>query len=149
MNKLTKPKNMKIQIIKRLVRKAFVVIFILFSFIIIFVGKPDSMIISKTSGVVMNLVAPVIGAISYPIRKIGAFVADAQHFGEVDAINKKLEREISELREQIAALKSDRAEAVKIKETCNFSSNEAVRFVLGTRVVGASGGGFSRSFILD
>ena len=39
----------------------------MFSFILIFIGKPDNFILSKTSGVVADVMSPFIKIISYPI----------------------------------------------------------------------------------
>ncbi|MDR0367369.1 MAG: rod shape-determining protein MreC [Rickettsiales bacterium] len=149
MSKLTKPKNMKLQIARRIVRKAFIVLFILFSFIVIFIAKPDSAIIAKTSGAVLNIAAPAIAFVSWPIRKIGALAADAQHFFSVDKRNTALEIEIAELKQQLARARAREREGEKLREACNFASNAEAWWLLTTRVIGASGGGFSHSYILD
>ena len=105
LNKLSTSKNMKIQIIKRLIRKIFIILFIVFSFILVFIGKPDNFIINKTSGVVADVMSPFVKIISYPIYIVGTFIEDVKNFRSVNAQNIELKQEVSKLKEQLNYLK--------------------------------------------
>lgn len=148
MNKLSTSQNMKMQMIKRLVRKIFIILFILFSFVLIFIGKPDNIIISKTSGVVVDVMSPFVKVISYPIYMVGTFIKDVKNFRQVDAQNKELRDEVSKLKEQLNYLKQMEVENNSLKKLVNYTSN-GVNYLLSTKVVGASGSGFTHSFIID
>lgn len=148
MNKLSTSQNMKMQMIKRLVRKVFIILFILFSFVLIFIGKPDNIIISKTSGVVVDIMSPFVKVISYPIYMVGTFIKDVKNFRQVDAQNKELRDEVSKLKEQLNYLKQMEVENNSLKKLVNYTSN-GVNYLLSTKVVGASGSGFTHSFIID
>ena len=148
MNKLSTSQNMKMQMIKRLVRKVFIILFILFSFVLIFIGKPDNIIISKTSGVVVDVMSPFVKVISYPIYMVGTFIKDVKNFRQVDAQNKELRDEVSKLKEQLNYLKQMEVENNSLKKLVNYTSN-GVNYLLSTKVVGASGSGFTHSFIID
>lgn len=148
MTKLNKPKNMKIQLIKRLVHKVFLIAFIVFSFVLIFVGKPDSKIIAATSGFVMDMITPVISVVAYPIYKAGGFVESVREFRRVDRKNAELRNEVSRLAEELEYYKSREAEYGQLAKICNFSSG-GTNYILVTRVLGASGAGLAHSFILD
>ncbi len=148
MNKLSTSQNMKMQMIKRLVRKVFIILFILFSFVLIFIGKPDNIIISKTSGVVVDVMSPFVKVISYPIYMVGTFIKDVKNFRQVDAQNKELRDEVSKLKEQLNYLKQMEVENNSLKKLVNYTSN-GINYLLSTKVVGASGSGFTHSFIID
>lgn len=148
MNKLTQSKNVKMQVIKQMVRKFFLIAFILFSFVLIFVGKPDSFIINKTSGIVVQVMSPIISIISYPIYKVGTFFTDAKDFFTIREKNTELRRELSKLTEEINYYKQVDAENVRLRHLTNFISG-GQNYVLSTKVIGSTGGGFSHSFILD
>ena len=139
---------MKMQMIKRLVRKVFIILFILFSFVLIFIGKPDNIIISKTSGVVVDVMSPFVKVISYPIYMVGTFIKDVKNFRQVDAQNKELRDEVSKLKEQLNYLKQMEVENNSLKKLVNYTSN-GINYLLSTKVVGASGSGFTHSFIID
>lgn len=148
LNKLNQSKNVKIQIIKQMVRKSFLIIFILFSFILIFVGKPDSFIINKTSGIVVQVMSPIISLISYPIYAVGSFANDISNFRKVNKQNLELKREISNLNEEINYYKKIEAENIQLRRITNFVSG-GTNYMLSTKVLGSSGGAFAHSFILD
>ncbi|MCR5506651.1 MAG: rod shape-determining protein MreC [bacterium] len=148
MNKLSTSKVQKIQIIKKLIRKVFVVLFIIFSFILIFIGKPDNVILSRTSGLVADVMSPFVTAISYPIYLVGTFVNDVKNFRSIDSQNTELKKEISKLKEQLNYFKQIEIENQQLRKINNFTTN-GVNYLLSTRVLGATGSGFTNSFIVD
>ena len=148
LNKLSTSKAVKIQMIKRLVRKIFVVLFIVFSFILIFVGKPDNVVINRTSGLVADFMSPFIKVISYPIYVVGTFICDVRNFREVNAKNQELRAEVSKLKEQLNYFKQIEVENQQLKRMNNFTTN-GVNFLLSTRVLGSTGSGFTHSFLVD
>lgn len=148
LNKLSTSKAVKIQMIKKLIRKIFVVLFIVFSFILIFVGKPDNVILSRTSGIVADFMSPFIKIISYPIYIVGTFINDVKNFRYVDERNKELKTEVSKLKEQLNYFKQIEVENQQLRKLNNFTTN-GVNFLLSTRVLGASGSGFTHSFLVD
>jgi rod shape-determining protein MreC len=139
---------MKLQIVKRLVRKVFLIAFILFSFVLIFIGKPDNPILSRTSGLVVALASPVVSLISWPIYKAAGFVEDVKAFRRADETNRQLKAELSKLSEELSFYKSQEAETKKLREICNFS-DPGTNYFLIARVLGTAGAGFSHTFILD
>lgn len=148
MNKLTQSKNVKMQMLKQMVRKFFLIAFILFSFVLIFIGKPDSFIINKTSGIVVQVMSPIISVISYPIYKVGKFFSDVKDFFVINEKNAELRQEISRLTEEINYYKQVDAENVHLRRLANFTSG-GTNYILSTKVIGSTGSGFSHSFILD
>ncbi len=148
MNKLSTSKALKIQKIKNLIRKIFVILFIMFSFILIFIGKPDNFILSKTSGVVADVMSPFIKIISYPIYIVGSFVEDIKNFSSVDAKNSELRNEISKLKEQLNYFKQIEVENQQLRKMTNFKTN-GVNYLLSSRVLGSTGSGFTHSFLVD
>ena len=148
MNKLSQSKNVKIQILKQMVRKGFLIVFIIFSFILIFIGKPDNAIINKTSGMVIQFMSPIISIISYPIYKVGTFIEDVKKFNKVDKENTKLKEEISKLTEEINYYKQLDSENIELRKLTNFVGDNSI-YALSTKVIGTSGSGLSHSFILD
>ncbi|MBP3615368.1 MAG: rod shape-determining protein MreC [Alphaproteobacteria bacterium] len=148
MNKLSTSKAVKIQMIKKLVRKIFVIMFIVFSFILIFIGKPDNVILNRTSGVVADVMSPFVKVISYPIYLVGSFIVDVKNFRDVDARNHELRTEISKLKEQLNYFKQIEVENQELRKLNNFKTN-AVNYLLSTRVLGSSGSGFTHSFLVD
>lgn len=148
LNKLSTSKTMKIQMIKRLVRKVFVILFIVFSFILIFVGKPDNVIITKTSGVVVEVMSPFVKIISYPIYIVGSFIEDVKNFRYVDSQNQELKQEISKLKEQLNYFKQIEVENQELRKLTNYKTN-AVNYLLSTRILGSSGSGFTHSYLID
>ncbi len=148
MNKLSTSKNMKIQMVKKLVRKIFIIIFIVFSFILIFIGKPDNVIINKTNGIVVEVISPFVKIISYPIYIVGSFIEDVKNFRYVDSKNQELKKEISKLKEQLNYLKQIEVENQQLRKIVNYKTNE-VNYLLSTRILGYSGSGFTHSFLVD
>ena len=148
LNKLSTSKNMKIQIIKRLIRKIFIILFIVFSFILVFIGKPDNFIINKTSGVVADVMSPFVKIISYPIYIVGTFIEDVKNFRSVNAQNIELKQEVSKLKEQLNYLKQMEVENNELRKLTNYTTN-GVNYILSTRIIGSTGSGFTHSFILD
>ncbi len=148
MNKLSTSKALKIQMIKKLVRKIFVIMFIIFSFILIFIGKPDNIIISKTSGVVSDVISPFVKVISYPIYVVGTFISDVKNFRSVDAQNQELKKEVSRLKEQLNYFKQVEVENQQLRKMNNYTTN-GVNYLLSSRVLGSSGSGFTRTFFVD
>ncbi len=148
MNKLSTSKALKIQKIKNLIRKVFVILFIMFSFILIFIGKPDNFILSKTSGVVADIMSPFIKIISYPIYVVGSFIEDVKNFSSVNAQNSELRSEISKLKEQLNYFKQVEVENQQLRKISNFKTN-GVNYLLSSRVLGSSGSGFTHSFLID
>ena len=148
MNKLSTSKALKIQMIKKLIRKVFVILFIVFSFILIFIGKPDNIIISKTSGVVSDVISPFVKVISYPIYIVGTFVNDIKNFRSVDAQNQELRKEVSKLKEQLNYFKQIEVENQQLRKMNNFTTN-GVNYLLASRVLGSSGSGFTHSLFVD
>ena len=148
MNKLSTSKTMKIQMIKQLVRKIFVILFIVFSFILIFVGKPDNVIITKTSGIVVEVMSPFVKIISYPIYVVGSFIEDIKNFRYTDSQNQELKREIAKLKEQLNSLKQIEVENQELRKLTNYTTN-SVNYLLSTRILGSSGSGFTHSYIID
>ena len=148
MNKLSTSKNMKMQLLKQLVRKIFIIIFIIFSFILIFVGKPDNVIISKTGGIVVDIMSPFVTVISYPIYWVGSFIDDVKNFRHVNAQNIELHTEISKLKEQLNYFKQVEVENVELRRLASYKTNN-INYILSTRILGASGSGFTHTYILD
>ena len=148
MNKLSTSKNMKIQLVKKFVRKVFIVIFIFFSFLLIFVGKPDNVIISKTGGVVVDIMSPFVNAISYPIYWVGSFIEDIGNFRRVNAQNTELKAEISKLKEQLNYFKQVEVENAELRRLAAYKTN-SINYILSTKVLGTAGSGFTHTYILD
>lgn len=148
MNKLSTSKNIKIQLLKQFVRKIFIVIFIIFSFLLIFVGKPDNVIISKTSGLIVDIMSPFVTAISYPIYWVGSFIDDVGNFRRVNSQNMELRSEISKLKEQLNYFKQVEVENVELRRLASYKTN-GINYILSTRVLGSTGSGFTHSYILD
>ncbi|MCL2439987.1 MAG: rod shape-determining protein MreC [Alphaproteobacteria bacterium] len=149
MDKLSKSKSMKMQAVKRTLRKFFLGAFIIFSFMLIFIGNPDSATMQKTQGVVLNAVAPVADAMGYPFRKLAEFVEYTKHFMRIDEENRRLLLRIEEMNEQIAILNAENAELEKVRLAANYVSDVPASVVAIAKVVGRSGGGFSHSYILN
>ena len=148
LNKLSTSKAVKIQMIKKLIRKIFVILFIIFSFILVFIGKPDNFIISKTSGIVADAVSPFVKIISYPIYWVESFIEDAKNFRLVNTQNKELRAEISKLKEQLNYFKQIEVENQQLRKLTNFTTN-GINYLLSTRILGSTGSGFTHSFLLD
>ncbi len=134
--------------IKGLIRKIFVILFIIFSFVLIFIGKPDNFIISKTSSVVTQVMSPFIKIVSYPIYWVGSFIEDVKNFSSVDEQNRNLRLEVVKLKEQLNYLKQVEVENTELRKLTNYTTN-GVNYLLSTRILGSTGAGFSRSFIID
>ena len=148
LNKLSVSKNMKIQLLKQFVRKIFIIIFIIFSFLLIFVGKPDDIIIQKTSGIVADIMTPFVNIVSYPIYWVGSFIDDVKNFRSVNAQNTELKSEISKLKEQLNYFKQVEVENAELRRIASYKTN-AVNYLLSTRVLGSAGSGFTHTYILD
>ena len=148
LNKLSVSKNMKIQLLKQFVRKIFIVIFIIFSFLLIFVGKPDDIIIQKTGGIVSDIMSPFVNIVSYPVYWVGSFIDSVKNFRSVNAQNTELKSEISKLKEQLNYFKQVEVENGELRRLASYKSN-AVNYILSTRVLGSAGSGFTHTYILD
>ena len=148
LNKLSTSKAVKIQMIKKLIRKSFVILFIIFSFILIFIGKPDNFILNKTSGLVADIMSPFVKVISYPIYWVGSFIEDIKNFRDVNSKNMELKAEVSKLKEQLNYFKQIEVENQQLRKITNFTTN-GVNYLLSTRVIGATGSGFTHSFLVD
>lgn len=131
-----------------MVRKVFLIVFIIFSFVLIFIGKPDNKIINKTSGMVVQVMSPIISVISYPIYEIGSFIQKVKRFNKIDEENTKLKEEISKLTEEINHYKEIDAENVELRRLANFVGDNSI-YELSTKVIGTSGSSLTHSFILD
>ena len=139
---------MKIQKFKYFIRKIFLISFILFSFILIFVAKPEKTLITKTNSFVLEVMSPIIKVVSYPIYGVLSFSNNVKNFIEVNNINKNLKTEISNLKEQLNKYKTIELENTKLKEMVNFKSNFNYSFIT-TKVIGYAGASTSHIFILD
>ncbi len=148
MNQISTTKVMKIQKIKYFIRKIFLVFFLLFSFILIFVAKPEKTLLTKTNSIVLEIISPLIKIISYPIYSVLSFSNNVKNFNHINKINENLKKEISNLKEQLNKYKTTELENSKLKEIVNFKSNFNYSFIT-TKVIGYSGSSISHIFILD
>ena len=139
---------MKIQKVKYFIRKIFLIFFILFSFILIFIAKPEKTLITKTNSFVLEIMSPFIKLISYPIYSVLSFSNNIKNFNHVNSINKNLRQEISNLKEKLNNYKTTELENTKLREIANFKSNSNYSFIT-TKVIGYAGSSVSNIFILD
>lgn len=148
MNKISTTKVVKLQILKRLVRKILIIILVVFSFLTIFINKSDNIIIDKLNGLVLDITSPLIKIISSSIYTTYNFIAYVSNFNKNVKQKETLKLEILELKEQINKYKRFKAENDNLKNLVNYTSNDKYNFI-STRVIGYSGSSFSHSFILD
>ena len=148
MNKISTTGIVKSQILKRLIRKVFILFFIFFSFILIFVTKPDNSIMDKANGLVLDTLSPFIKIVSYPIYFVISFVEDVSNFRNLKMQYNNLKIENSNLKEKLNFYKGIERENNDLKSLLNYANQDNNTFLF-SKLVGYSGASVSNSFILN
>jgi len=117
------------------------------SFLLMLLGKAEVVVVERARTALLDVLAPVFGALSQPADAVSSAVGEVGRIARVYQENQKLRTEVRRLEQwQQAAQRLD-AENQALRGLLNFPADPAVHQVTG-RVIGDSGGAFVRSILV-
>lgn len=111
-------------------------------------GKADTFVIEKARTSVIDVVAPVMNALSRPISTVSDGIDRVGHFFDVYEENARLREQNRRLLEWQNAALALAAENSMFRKMLNYVPERGARFA-AARVVGDSGGVFVRSVLIN
>ena len=134
--------------IRALAHRFALLFLILAAFAIMLLGKADTFVIEKARTGVIDIVAPVMDALSRPLSTVSDGVDRIDHFFGVYEENARLREQNRRLLEWQNAALALAAENSMFRKMLNYVPEHGARFA-AARVVGDSGGVFVRSVLIN
>ncbi len=112
------------------------------------IGKADTVILERVRAAALDLVTPLLEAISRPVATINGFIADVEDLANLRAENARLREENARLLAWQSVARRLEVENAELRGLLNFKEGPQATFITG-RVVGDSGSAFVRSMLLN
>ncbi|HKU94927.1 MAG TPA: rod shape-determining protein MreC [Vineibacter sp.] len=112
------------------------------------VGKADTVVLERVRAAALDLVAPLLEAISRPVATINDFIATVEDLADLRAENARLREENARLLAWQSVARRLEVENGELRGLLNFKEGPQATFITA-RVVGDSGSAFVRSMLLN
>jgi rod shape-determining protein MreC len=112
------------------------------------IGKADTVLLERVRGAALDMVAPLLEAISRPVATINGLIADIEDLANLRAENARLREENARLVAWQSVARRLEVENAELRGLLNFREGPQATFITG-RVVGDSGSAFVRSMLLN
>ena len=118
------------------------------TFLLIFIGKADNIIVEKTSNFMISAGGVVSSALSKPFNYIKSGFVTLVNLFDVEDENRKLRATIDELSVQINELQDLESENRELKKNLRFVEN--IKYdLISARVIADQSGAFTHSFLIE
>ena len=134
--------------VKALLNRFALLFLILAAFAIMLLGKADTLVVERARSGVIDVVAPVMDALSRPIATVSEGVDRANRFFSVYEENAQIREQNARLLEWQSAALALAAENSAFRKMLNFVPERGASFA-AARVIGDSGGVFVRSVLIN
>lgn len=134
--------------IRALLNRFALLFLIIAAFAIMLLGKADTLVVERARSSVIDVVAPVMDALSRPIATVSEGVDRVNRFFSVYAENAQLREQNARLLEWQSAALALAAENSTFRKMLNFVPERGASFA-AARVIGDSGGVFVRSVLIN
>jgi len=134
--------------IRALLNRFALLFLIIAAFAIMLLGKADTLVVERARSSVVDVVAPVMDALSRPIATVSEGVDRVENFFSVYSENAQLREQNARLLEWQSAALALAAENSTFRKMLNFVPERGASFA-AARVIGDSGGVFVRSVLIN
>ena len=134
--------------IRALLNRFALLFLIIAAFAIMLLGKADTLVVERARSSVVDIVAPMMDALSRPIATVSEGVDRIENFFSVYAENAQLREQNARLLEWQSAALALAAENSTFRKMLNFVPERGASFA-AARVIGDSGGVFVRSVLIN
>lgn len=134
--------------IRALLNRFALLFLIIAAFAIMLLGKADTLVVERARSSVVDVVAPVMDALSRPIATVSERVDRVENFFSVYSENAQLREQNARLLEWQSAALALAAENSTFRKMLNFVPERGASFA-AARVIGDSGGVFVRSVLIN
>jgi rod shape-determining protein MreC len=112
------------------------------------IGKADTLLLERARAAALDLVTPLLEAISRPVATINDLIADVEDLANLRAENARLREENARLLAWQSVARRLEGENAELRGLLNFKEGPQATFITA-RVVGDSGSAFVRSMLLN
>jgi rod shape-determining protein MreC len=112
------------------------------------IGKADTVLLERVRAAALDLVTPLLEAISRPVATINELIADVEDLANLRAENARLREENTRLLAWQSVARRLEVENAELRGLLNFKEGPQATFITA-RVVGDSGSAFVRSMLLN
>ena len=112
------------------------------------IGKADTVLLERVRAAALDLVTPLLEAISRPVATINGVIADIEDLANLRAENARLREENARLLAWQSVARRLEVENAELHGLLNFKEGPQASFITA-RVVGDSGSAFVRSMLLN
>jgi rod shape-determining protein MreC len=112
------------------------------------IGKADTVLLERVRSAAIDVVAPLLEAISRPVATINGLIADVEDLANLRAENARLREENARLLAWQSVARRLEVENAELRGLLNFKDGPQATFITG-RVVADSGSAFVRSMLLN
>jgi rod shape-determining protein MreC len=112
------------------------------------IGKADTVLLERVRSAAIDVVAPLLEAISRPVATINGLIADVEDLANLRAENARLREENARLLAWQSVARRLEVENAELRGLLNFKEGPQATFITG-RVVADSGSAFVRSMLLN
>ncbi len=134
--------------IRALLNRFALLFLIIAAFAIMLLGKADTLVVERARSSVVDVVAPVMDALSRPIATVSEGVDRVENFFSVYSENAQLREQNARLLEWQSAALALAAENSTFRKMLNFVPERGASLA-AARVIGDSGGVFVRSVLIN
>lgn len=134
--------------VRALLNRFALLFLIIAAFAIMLLGKADTLVVERARSSVVDVVAPVMDALSRPIATVSEGVDRVENFFSVYSENAQLREQNARLLEWQSAALALAAENSTFRKMLNFVPERGASFA-AARVIGDSGGVFVRSVLIN
>lgn len=134
--------------IRALLNRFALLFLIIAAFAIMLLGKADTLVVERARSSVVDVVAPMMDALSRPIATVSEGVDRVENFFSVYSENAQLREQNARLLEWQSAALALAAENSTFRKMLNFVPERGASFA-AVRVIGDSGGVFVRSVLIN
>jgi rod shape-determining protein MreC len=112
------------------------------------IGKADTVLLERVRAAALDLVAPLLEAMSRPVATVNDFIATVEDLADLRAENARLREENARLLAWQSVARRLEVENGELRGLLNFKEGPQATFITA-RVVGDSGSAFVRSMLLN
>jgi rod shape-determining protein MreC len=136
------------QPLKSLVQRFTYLGLIVTAFGLMLVGKLDAVIVERVRAEVVNVAAPLLGALSRPVQTVAEMVDTAESLSDIRAENERLRAENSRLQQWQTVARKLQADNASLAKLLSLAP-EAQATYISARVIASSNGTFGNSMVVN